>query len=42
LADPAREAVEQELSSLERTRTRASREADADARLAEMKRKMGK
>lgn len=42
LADPAREAVEQELAHLERTRTRASREADADARLAEMKRKMGK
>ena len=42
LTDPAREAVEQELAHLERSRTRASREADADARLAEMKRKMGK
>lgn len=42
LADPAREAIEQELAHLERTRTRASREADAEARLAEIKRKMGK
>lgn len=42
LADPVREALDQELNNLERTRSRASREADADARLAEMKRKMGK
>jgi hypothetical protein len=42
LADPAREALDAELSSLERSRTRSAREADADARLAEMKRKMGK
>jgi hypothetical protein len=42
LADPVREALDQELTSLERSRTRAARDADAEARLAEMKRKMGK
>ena len=42
LADPVREALDEELSNLERSRTRSAREADAEARLAEMKRKMGK
>jgi hypothetical protein len=42
LADPERQALDEELTSLERSRSRASREADAEARLAEMKRKMGK
>jgi hypothetical protein len=42
LADPVREALDQELANLERTRSRSSREADAEARLAELKKKMGK
>jgi hypothetical protein len=42
LVDPAREALDEELSSLERSRARSARDAEAEARLAEMKRKMGK
>jgi len=42
LVDPVREALDEELSSLERSRARSARDAEAEARLAEMKRKMGK
>ena len=41
LADPASASLD-ELSALERTRARAARDANADERLAELKRRMGK
>ena len=42
LADPEREALNDEIASLERSRRRATRDADAESRLADLKRRMGK
>lgn len=42
LADPDREALYDEIANLERSRKRATREADAESRLADLKRRMGK
>jgi hypothetical protein len=41
-ADPLADPRDEELAALERSRTRAAREASADALLAELKRRMGK
>lgn len=42
LADPGSAALHDELAHLERSRMRATREADAESRLADLKRQMGK
>lgn len=42
LADPEREAIDAEIANLERSRNARAREVDAESRLADLKRRMGK